>query len=94
MKNFLFLIAAMALALAMNCKGSSVSSAECEPIVNKLFENVSKELAKEKPEEAEKISMLKATLLPTIQKECMSGKYNLDCLGKANNIAALQACKK
>ncbi|MBE7413597.1 MAG: TIGR04454 family lipoprotein [Leptospiraceae bacterium] len=91
MKKILFLIVVVGFVLTMNCKGSSVSSAECEPIVNKLFENLSKEL---KPEEAEKVSMMKATLLPTIQKECMSGKYDLDCLSKATNIAALQACKK
>ncbi|MCE9500993.1 MAG: TIGR04454 family lipoprotein [Leptospira sp.] len=85
------LAAAMILALAINCKGSSVSSAECEPVVNKLFENLSKEL---KPEEVDKISMLKATMMAGIQKECMSGKYNLDCLAKATNLAASQNCKK
>ncbi len=91
MKSFLILTVSVVLAITMNCKGSSVSSAECEPIVNKLIENIMKEM---KPEEVEKFSMLKATMVPSIQKECMSGKYNLDCLSKASNIAALQACKK
>ena len=56
-----------------------------------MFENLSKELT---PEEAEKVKAMEGSLKPGVLKECTSGKYNLDCLKSASNIAALQTCKK
>ncbi len=74
-----------------NCKGEVVSAAECTPIVDQMFTNLVKEL---KPEEAEKAKSMEAAIKPGVIKECTSGKYNLDCLKAATNIAALQTCKK
>ena len=74
-----------------NCGKEAVSAAECEPIVNQMFINLAKEL---KPEQAEKVKAMEGTLKAGIIKECTSGKYNLDCLKAATNIAALQTCKK
>ena len=88
------LIIAMLLVTSIflsNCAKEAVSAAECEPAVNQMFENLSKELT---PEEAEKVKAMEGSLKPGVLKECTSGKYNLDCLKSASNIAALQTCKK
>jgi small lipoprotein (TIGR04454 family) len=84
------LISLMALGL-INCKGNSVSSAECAPVVQAMMENMSSAVEGVSPEEQEKG---KAMLLPVFQKECESGKYDLECLKTAKSIAALQTCKK
>ena len=77
--------------LFSNCAKDAVSAAECEPVVNQMFTNLSKELT---PEEAERVKAMEGSLKPGVLKECTSGKYNLDCLKSATNIAALQTCKK
>ncbi len=77
--------------LFSNCSKEVVSAAECGPIVDQMFTNLVKEL---KPEEAEKAKSMEAAIKPGVIKECTSGKYNLDCLKAATNIAALQTCKK
>jgi small lipoprotein (TIGR04454 family) len=81
----------LASILFSNCKGEVVSAAECAPIVDQMFVNLLKEL---KPEEAEKAKSMEAAIKPGVIKECTSGKFNLDCLKSATNIAALQTCKK
>lgn len=92
MKKLLLIAMLLATSIAFsNCGKPAVSAAECEPVVNQMFENLSKEL---KPEEAEKVKAMEATLKAGVVKECTSGKYNLDCLKAATNIAALQTCKK
>ncbi len=88
------LIIAMLLVASIlfsNCKGDVVSAAECGPIVDQMFTVLVKDL---KPEEAEKAKSMEAAMKPSVIKECTSGKYNLDCLKAATNIAALQTCKK
>jgi len=81
----------LAIAAFANCKGNQYSKKECEPIVNQMIENFSRNL---KPEEAEKLSALKVQLIPTLQKECMSGKYDLECLKQSTNVMGIQTCKK
>lgn len=77
--------------LFSNCSKEVVSAAECGPIVDQMFANLVKEL---KPEEAERAKSMESVIKPNVIKECTSGKYNLDCLKAANNLAALQTCKK
>ncbi|MCB1193368.1 MAG: TIGR04454 family lipoprotein [Leptospiraceae bacterium] len=86
--------------LAINCKGVKVSSAECEPIVKKIIETFEKQAITENATE-EEISQKKAefdvqkqAILPMLEKECMSGKYDLKCLESIQNIATIQTCKK
>ncbi len=67
---------------------SSVSEAECAPVVQVMFENFS-ELAPEGDIDKEKM-----VLIPMLQKECQSGKYELSCLSNVKSIAELRVCKK
>jgi small lipoprotein (TIGR04454 family) len=88
MKNLLVLAAFAALLFTVNCKDNSVSEAECTPVVQTMFENFSK-LAPEGD-----IEKAKMVLIPMLQKECQSGKYELQCLAGAKSIQELQLCKK
>lgn len=91
MKKFTIIsLLAAAILFSANCKTEKVSKAECEPVVNQMFENLTKSVT---PEEAEKITALKGQLITGVIKECTSGKYSLECLKNATNIAALQTCK-
>ena len=79
----------------INCSSSAPKVISEKPDYNKITDNFLNNLFKQlKPEEADKIEMLKTTLAPIISKECLSGNYNLDCIGKAHNIQMLQLCKK
>jgi small lipoprotein (TIGR04454 family) len=91
MKKIIFLILISILFTIVNCKGEAVSQAECEPVVAKMFDNLTKAL---KPEEQEKVNAMKATLQAGVVKECTTGKYDLKCMAEATSIAALQTCKK
>lgn len=92
MKNFLVIaMLLVASILFSNCTKEAVSAAECEPVVDQMFANLMKELT---PEEAEKVKAMEGSLKPGVIKECTSGKFKLDCLKTATNIAALQTCKK
>ena len=84
-------ISLLAIVAFANCKGNQYSKKECEPIVSQMLVNFSKNL---KPEEVEKLSALKVQLIPTLQKECTSGKYDLECLKQSSNVMAIQTCKK
>lgn len=84
------LILLLSISLA-NCKDTSVSAAECTPIVQTMLTNFGDVNPGATPEEKEKA---KTILTPVIQKECESGKYNLECLKNAKSIAELQGCKK
>lgn len=90
MKKYIVLLLISASSLFINCNKDKVSAAECEPIVNNLMDKVKAEISAEQMAQFEAMKM---TLQPTVQKECMSGKYNLDCLKNAANIAAIQTCK-
>jgi small lipoprotein (TIGR04454 family) len=83
----LLLLAAFAVG---NCKDKSISAAECTPVVEAMFENF-KKMAPDSAEEADKKKMM---LLPVLQKECESGKFDLACLKVAKDMMALQTCKK
>jgi len=88
MKNLILTLAFMSLLFVINCKDNSVSEAECTPVVQSMFDNFSKAA----PEgDIEKAKMM---LVPMLQKECQSGKYNLDCLKNSKTITELQLCKK
>jgi len=92
MKKMIYTAMLLSLIAGMgNCKGNQYSSAECEPVINQMLVNFTKDL---QPEEVDKLATLKSQLLPMLQKECMSGKYELECLKNATNIASLQVCKK
>jgi small lipoprotein (TIGR04454 family) len=75
----------------VNCNKEAVSAAECEPVISKMFENLTKSL---KPEEQDKIKAMEATLKAGVVKECTTGKYDLTCMAAATSITALQTCKK
>ncbi|ASV13557.1 MULTISPECIES: TIGR04454 family lipoprotein [Leptospira] len=79
------------LSLTVACPGSKHSAEECSPIVDEMLTNLT---AGQKPEDAANIATMKATLVPVLQKECMSGKFDLTCLKSAKSIPAIQACKK
>ncbi|MDX1961134.1 MAG: TIGR04454 family lipoprotein [Leptospiraceae bacterium] len=91
MKNLtLLLILSLCFAFS-SCKDNSVSSAECTPVVEAMFEN----LKKMAPADAqEQVDQKKAMLIPVLQKECEKGVYDLNCLKNAKDIASLQLCKK
>ncbi|EMM71538.1 putative lipoprotein [Leptospira weilii str. 2006001855] len=87
----IFLGALTVLSLTVACPGSKYSAEECAPIVDEMLTNLT---AGQKPEDAASIATMKATLVPVLQKECMSGKFDLTCLKSAKSIPAIQACKK
>ncbi len=91
MKKIIFLILISSIFAIANCKGEAVSAAECEPVITKMFDNLTKAL---KPEEQEKVKAMEATLKAGVVKECTTGKYDLKCMAEATSIAALQTCKK
>lgn len=93
----------MILAIAIfsiNCKGSKVSSEECKPIVTKIIDTFEKQaMPADAPEEQiaenkQKFEATKPAVISMIEKECMSGKYDLKCLENIQNIATIQTCKK
>ncbi|MCB1176496.1 MAG: TIGR04454 family lipoprotein [Leptospiraceae bacterium] len=69
---------------------NSVSPEECFPVVESLLENFGDMNPNATDEEKEKARVM---LKPVLQKECESGKYDLDCLRSAKSIAELQSCK-
>ena len=77
------------LALFSNCSQNKYSPAECEPVVQQLVDNLSKDLSEK---EQSKLNALKSNMMPVLEKECMSGKYELECLKAAKNPLAIQAC--
>ncbi len=91
MKKLTILAIAFAMIAFTNCKDKSVSSAECTPIVQSMLENFSSMAANATDEEKEKTKMM---LTPVLQKECESGKYDLNCLKSAKTLPELQTCKK
>jgi small lipoprotein (TIGR04454 family) len=86
----LSLILLLSISMA-NCKDQSVSSAECTPIVQAMLTNFGDVNPNATAEDKEKA---KVVLTPVLQKECESGKFNLECLKNAKSIAELQGCKK
>ncbi|TGK09086.1 TIGR04454 family lipoprotein [Leptospira fletcheri] len=92
MKKLSFaILSALILAAIVSCGGPKVSQAECEPVVNDLFKNLTEGKS---AEEIEKLNSLRPSLSPMLLKECMSGKYELSCLKSAKDIQALAVCKK
>lgn len=92
MKNIVFLLAILGLAFSINCGGGNVYSADqCEKSLNSLFDKIA-ETASE--EDQAKFAPMKATLMGKLKKDCMEGKFDLECLSNANNIAAMQTCLK
>ncbi len=90
MKIFFIVGALFFLFIHPSKAGSSVET-DCESAVTRMFANLLKELT---PEEAERLKAMEASIKPGVIKECMSGKYKVDCLKTANNVADLQTCKK
>jgi small lipoprotein (TIGR04454 family) len=75
-----------------NCGGGSVYTAEqCEASLNNVFDKITSQA---NDEDKAKFAPMKATLMGKLKKDCMDGKFDLDCLDKATNIAALQTCLK
>jgi small lipoprotein (TIGR04454 family) len=92
MKKNTFLILALFAALTLsNCNKEVVSAAECEPAIDKAFENLMKEL---RPEEVQQIEANKGVLKTGLMKPCTEGKVDVKCLQTATNLGALTACKK
>ncbi|HNI99860.1 MAG TPA: TIGR04454 family lipoprotein, partial [Leptospiraceae bacterium] len=78
-------------ALVANCGGGkSISPAECTPVVESMIEN----FKKLNPDKAEEFEKNKLMIVPALQKECESGKFDLTCLKNAKDPIAIQSCKK
>lgn len=90
MKIFFIVGALFFLFIHPSKAGSSIET-DCESAVTRMFANLLKELT---PEDAERFKTIAASVRPGVIKECMSGKYKLDCLITVNNKADLQTCKK
>ncbi|TGK32571.1 TIGR04454 family lipoprotein [Leptospira gomenensis] len=93
MKKVLMISLSVAAVLSMTvmCGGPKHTAEECAPIVEEMLTNLT---AGQKAEDTANIATMKATLVPVLQKECMSGKFDLTCLKSAKSIPAIQACKK
>ncbi|MCC5814906.1 MAG: TIGR04454 family lipoprotein [Leptospira sp.] len=90
MKKIVFLISILGLIFSMNCGGGNVySSDQCEKTFNGLFEKMTASVS---DEEKGKIAAMKPALMDKLVKDCMAGKFNLECIEKADNIAAMQTC--
>lgn len=90
MKKLVFLFAILGLIISMNCGGGSAYSAEqCENTFNGLFDKMTSAVS---DEEKGKIAAMKPALMDKLKKECMAGKFNLECIEKADNITAMQTC--
>lgn len=88
MKKLILSLAIFSLTLLGACKDTSISEAECSPVVDTMFENFKTAMPEGEADKA------KVVLLPMLQKECQSGKYKLDCLQTAKTLPELQLCKK
>lgn len=83
-------IFALLLTFSANCGGGNVYTADqCEKSLNTLFDKIAEQSSEE---DQAKFAPMKATLMGKLKKECMSGKFDLECLENANNIAAMQTC--
>ncbi|NCN10120.1 MAG: TIGR04454 family lipoprotein [Leptospira sp.] len=75
-----------------NCGGGSVYTGEqCETTLNGVFDKIADQAS---DEDKAKFAPMKATLMGKLKKDCMEGKFDLECLEKSSNIAALQTCLK
>lgn len=93
MNQKFLIIAALSIVVGFaNCGGGSVYTGEqCETTLNGLFEKI---VAAASDEDKAKFAPMKATLMGKLKKDCMEGKFDLECLDKANNIASIQTCLK
>jgi small lipoprotein (TIGR04454 family) len=92
MKNITILIALIGLVSFANCGGGNVYTAEqCETSLNGLFDKITAEASEA---DRAKFAPMKATLMGKLKKDCMEGKFDLECLDNANSIAAIQTCLK
>ncbi|HMV81258.1 MAG TPA: TIGR04454 family lipoprotein [Leptospiraceae bacterium] len=66
------------------------SKAECAPVVESIIEN----FKIVNPDKAEEIENQKSMIVPALQSECESGKYDLICMKNAKDPIAIQSCKK
>jgi small lipoprotein (TIGR04454 family) len=87
----IFLILLTLVVATSNCKKNIISPEECAPVVQSMIENLSSSMENVSPEEKEKA---KALVVPVFQKECESGKYDLNCLKSVKSVVELQTCKK
>ncbi|MCB1176497.1 MAG: TIGR04454 family lipoprotein [Leptospiraceae bacterium] len=67
--------------------GSSVTPEQCAPTVQIMLQNFKKQNPNTTASEQQ-------MLAPILQKECESGKYNVDCMKLAKTTEELQLCKK
>lgn len=88
MKKSILLLAILPFLIFGNCKDKSISEAECTPVVNTMFENI-----KAAVPSGDEIERNKVMLIATLQKECQSGKFNLDCLKNAKSITEIPLCQ-
>jgi len=88
MKKLTLSLAILPLLIFGACKDTSISEAECTPVVAAMFENFKTAMPEGEVDKA------KLVLLPMLQKECQKGIYKLDCLQTAKTLPELQLCKK
>ncbi|WCL47644.1 TIGR04454 family lipoprotein [Leptospira sp. GIMC2001] len=92
MKRIFLVLAILGVLGFVNCGGGNVyTSEQCEASLNNVFDKVTDAATEE---DKAKFAPMKATLMGKLKKDCMEGKFDLDCLDKATNIAALQTCLK
>lgn len=77
--------------LLFQCKQRGYTSQECKPVMVKLLEAES-QIAP--PDQLEQVKSLESSLLPMMEKECMSGDYELECLKQASSFESVQSCRK
>ena len=75
----------------LSCSQNKVSAEECESVVEELSKNLLDNLSEE---EKTKWNTLKSNMIPVLEKECRSGKYELSCLRNAKDPLSLRSCIK
>ncbi len=72
-----------------NCGGNVYSAEQCEKTFNSLFDKIT---AKASEEDKAKFAPMRGTLMTKLRKDCMAGKFDLECIENANDMAAMQTC--
>jgi small lipoprotein (TIGR04454 family) len=89
MNKYLLLLASLGLMAIIQCGGSTYTAEQCETSLNNVFDKISTNASEE---DKAKFAPMKPTLMGKLKKDCMDGKFDLQCLDTASNIAAIQTC--
>ena len=75
--------------IAFSCGGPKVSGEECEAAINATLDKLTATL---KPEDVAKLTPVRPTFVASFKKGCMEGKFDLNCMKNASDLASLQTC--